>query len=248
MTRHEMDRALADAVGRRRLRRAPGWMRPKRAEYLAASQRVSNQRFKDATGWQPASSSIRIGFRRLVEEMRVEPALRGRTRAVLWILVLSALGVGVQAQFFPRSFYDDFPFGRGWVAMDGRYNEHLVRDVGALNLALLVLTVAALIVSTRVIARTAALSWLVYSVPHFVYHLRHLTMSMSGADKVAIVVSLAVTVIAPLIVLWPDFVQSRREPASGGTDAAIRDDDLRRDVGARARDGIYQPRAGLSRH
>ena len=34
-------------------------------------------------------------------------------------------------------FYDDFPgLGRSWVAADGPYNEHLVRDVGALNLAL----------------------------------------------------------------------------------------------------------------
>ena len=46
------------------------------------------------------------------------------------------LGVGLQALFTPRSFYDDFPLGRGWVAMDGPYNQHLVRDVGSLNLAL----------------------------------------------------------------------------------------------------------------
>jgi hypothetical protein len=119
------------------------------------------------------------------------------------VLAVSALGVGVQAAFFPRSFYDDFPMGRGWVAMDGRYNEHLVRDVGALNLALLVLTLGALVIGTMAVARLAALSWLVYSVPHFVYHLRHLSMPMAGTEKVALVVSLAVTVIAPVVVLWP---------------------------------------------
>ena len=44
----------------------------------------------------------------------------------------------------PQSFYDDFPgLGRAWVSVDGPYNEHLVRDVGALNLALLVLFVVA---------------------------------------------------------------------------------------------------------
>ena len=71
---------------------------------------------------------------------------------MLWILAFSAFGVGVQAEFFPRSFYDDFPFGRGWVAMDGRYNEHLIRDFGALNLALLVLTIGAIVVGTRAIS------------------------------------------------------------------------------------------------
>jgi hypothetical protein len=87
--------------------------------------------------------------------------------------------------------------------MDGRYNEHLVRDVGALNLALLVLTLGALVIGTMAVARLAALSWLAYSVPHLVYHLRHLSMPMAGTEKVALVVSLAVTVVAPLVVLWP---------------------------------------------
>ena len=82
--------------------------------------------------------------------MGVEPALSGRVRLLLWLMAFCSLGVGLQALFTPRSFYDDFPFGRGWVAMDGPYNEHLVRDVGSLNLAIVVLVFAALIVSERV--------------------------------------------------------------------------------------------------
>ena len=105
-------------------------------------------------------------------------------RLLLWLLALGNLGVGLQALFTPRSFYDDFPLGRGWVAMDGPYNQHLVRDVGSLNLALVVLVFAALVVGTRTMARTAMIVWLVNAVPHFVYHLRHLTMNMPGADKV----------------------------------------------------------------
>jgi len=62
LQRSEQAKVLARAVGRRRLWRAPAWMAPRRASHLAASQRVSNQRFKDATGWQPSSPSIRIGF------------------------------------------------------------------------------------------------------------------------------------------------------------------------------------------
>ena len=135
-------------------------------------------------------------------KLRIEPALPGRVRLMLWILAFSAFGVGAQAEFFPRSFYDDFPFGRGWVAMDGRYNEHLIRDVGALNLALLVLTVGAIVVGSRAISRITALSWLVYSAPHLVYHLRHLTMVMPGVDKVGMVVSLSVPVVAAVVMLF----------------------------------------------
>ena len=116
--------------------------------------------------------------------------------------VLAASAVGLQALFTPRSFYDDFPFGRGWVAMDGPYNEHLVRDVGSLNLALVVLVFAALIVSTRALARTAAIVWLVNAVPHFMYHLRHIGMhGMADGDKVGIAVSLGFAIVVPILVL-----------------------------------------------
>jgi nucleoside-diphosphate-sugar epimerase len=213
LTRRDQAVALAHAVGRRRLWRVPSVLLPKMMRsYLTASQRVSNRRFRDATPWRPASPSAREGLPKVVRELAIEPALSGWTRLMLWILAFSAFGVGAQAAFFPRSFYDDFPLGRGWIAMDGPYNEHLVRDVGALNLALVVVTLGALLVATRAIARTAAIAWLVYSVPHFVYHLRHLTMTMPGADKVGIVVSLAVTVIAPVVVLLT--ARSRRAATS----------------------------------
>ena len=70
-TRAEQAAALAAAVGRRRLWRAPAWMTPKRASYLAASQRVSNARFRDATGWQPV----------VAERARRVPQARPRARA-----------------------------------------------------------------------------------------------------------------------------------------------------------------------
>ena len=65
-------------------------------------------------------------------------------RVLLIVLGAVALELGVWATFAPRSFYDDFPgLGRAWVAADGPYNEHLVRDFGGLNLALAVLTLVA---------------------------------------------------------------------------------------------------------
>ena len=48
-------------------------------------------------------------------------------RAAVVVLGLMFLPAGLQAAFWPRSFYDDFPIGRSWVAMTGgAYNEHLV--------------------------------------------------------------------------------------------------------------------------
>jgi nucleoside-diphosphate-sugar epimerase len=236
LTRGEQSAALAAAVGRRRLMRPPRWMTPKMGSYLAASQRVSNERFRKVTAWKPGSPSAREGFRKLVAELHIAPSLPTRIRLALWVLVFSAFGVGFQAAFFPRSFYDDFPFGRGWVAMDGPYNQHLIRDVGVLNLALLVVTVGALVINTRAVARLTALAWLVYSVPHFVYHARHLTMDMPGAEKVVMLGSLAVPVLLALFVLFDrdrHSVGSPGESVSRGAPAAVRHDDLRRNVGAR---------------
>ncbi|HTO00773.1 MAG TPA: hypothetical protein VL068_08885, partial [Microthrixaceae bacterium] len=80
-------------------------------------------------------------------------------RLALGYLALNSLVVGIWAQFAPRSFYDDFPgFGAVWVAVDGPYNEHLVRDVGGLNLALAVVLIAALVTLTPTLVMTAAIA------------------------------------------------------------------------------------------
>jgi hypothetical protein len=122
------------------------------------------------------------------------------TRAGLASLALTAGGIGVWAQFAPRSFYEDFPFGRGWVALDGPYNEHLVRDVGGLNLALAVLTVAALVLVGPTLVRVAAVGWLVYAVPHLAYHVRHLE-AYEPTDRVLNLVGLLASVVVPALLL-----------------------------------------------
>ena len=59
----------------------------------------------------------------------------------LGLIAVLMLPAGLQAAFAPRSFFDDFPLGRGWIAHSGdAYNEHLVRDVGALFLAMIMVT------------------------------------------------------------------------------------------------------------
>jgi hypothetical protein len=128
--------------------------------------------------------------------------LTNALRALLAVLTVSAATVGAWAAFAPRSFYDDFPgLGQMWVAVDGPYNEHLVRDVGALNLALAVVTVCALATLARSTIVASALAWLAYGVPHFVYHARHLG-PFDATQAVAVLASVGSTSALAVAVLW----------------------------------------------
>jgi hypothetical protein len=89
-------------------------------------------------------------------------ALATRPRTAIGFLGLVSLQIGAWAQFAPRSFYDSYPgLGHAWVSIDGPFNEHLVRDVGGLNLALAVVLIIAAINGSRplmVASSLAALS------------------------------------------------------------------------------------------
>jgi hypothetical protein len=133
-------------------------------------------------------------------------------RIGLVVLGFPALVVGVWAAFFPRSFYDDFPgLGRMWVAPDGPYNEHLVRDVGELNLALVVVTAVAAVSLGHLLVRAVLAGWLVYSVPHLVYHLRNME-PFAGDDQVSIGASLALVPILAAVLLVIDVRTPRAVP------------------------------------
>lgn len=120
-------------------------------------------------------------------------------------IVLIVLG-GVQfvngawATLGPASFYDEFPFGRGWVAALPAYNEHLMRDVGGLFLATGFVVLAAAWAMERRLVAVALVSYLLFSVPHTVYHLFNLGPYASG-DAVANVIALAATVVLPVWLL-----------------------------------------------
>ena len=110
------------------------------------------------------------------------------------------LPAGLQAAFAPRSFFDDFPLGRSWIAHQGdAYNEHLVRDVGALFLALIVVTVWTAL--RRGPARPVAVAWLLQGVLHLVFHVGHLD-GYETVDKVGLVGSLVSVPILALVALW----------------------------------------------
>src|SRR5262245_177277 len=97
------------------------------------------------------------------------------TRVLLAIVAIGYVGVGAWAALAPGSFYANFPGGgHQWVSADGPFNEHLVRDVGTLNLALAAVAIAALVRPGRYLVQVIAGATLVYSAPHFLYHLFHL--------------------------------------------------------------------------
>ena len=135
--------------------------------------------------------------------------------AIEFRAVLGALGAiqfvdGAWALLAPTSFYDDFPLGRGWVEALPAYNEHLVRDVGELFLATAVVLFAAAIYLERRLVLTAIAAYLVWAVPHTVYHAFNLE-PYGTADAIGNGIALVLTVLLPLWLLW------RMRPAAGVT-------------------------------
>jgi hypothetical protein len=123
--------------------------------------------------------------------------------ATAGVLTASAIYVGGWASLAPRSFYDSFPgFNRIWVGGDGPYNEHLVRDVGGLYLALAMTGVLALVWRDRRTTLVLGAAWTAFAVPHLAYHLHHLA-DLEAVDVVGNVVALGGTLCLALVLLVP---------------------------------------------
>ena len=183
-------RRRADHAARAWRARSPGGRPPARCtgRRESASPRAQGRaaRRLAARFQRPIPRRDRMAARRTREPGRRGRADRRRARtsnrrsgsapgSSLWAArARPGSALGIYASFLPRQFYDDFPFGRQWVSHDGPYNEHLVRDFGAMNLALATVTLVALYFGSRAAARAAAAGWLVFSVPHAIYHFRHL--------------------------------------------------------------------------
>jgi hypothetical protein len=128
------------------------------------------------------------------------------TRIALGYLTFVSLEVGVWAQFAPRSFYDNFPgLGRAWVRVDGPFNEHLVRDVGGLNLAISAVLIAAFVTLSRPMIIAASVATLLYGVPHLVYHIAN-SDGLGSGDVIVSIGGLALFAAVPIALI----VVSRR--------------------------------------
>jgi hypothetical protein len=123
-------------------------------------------------------------------------------RAGLGILAALQAVVGVWALLAPVSFYTSFPAaGHGWVALLPPYNEHLIRDVGELSLALTVVLAAAAVSGQRLLSAVAVCALAVYAVPHAVYHALHLEGFPTG-DAVAQMVGIGLHLALVGVVGW----------------------------------------------
>ena len=116
------------------------------------------------------------------------------------LLAVNQSVVGSWAALAPRSFFDQFPLGRGWVASLGPFNEHLVRDVGGLSLGFAFLFAIAVITPRPVLVRASLFSWLVPATTHLTFHLDHL-QGFSGIDAATQSAGLALAVLLPAAVL-----------------------------------------------
>jgi alkylhydroperoxidase family enzyme len=140
---------------------------------------------------------------------------RGAVRFVLLALGVPQALIGAWALSAPRSFYDDFPAGTdGWVDVLGPFDEHLVTDVGSLFVGLGVLLAIAAYSLRRSVVLAAAVSWLIFSVPHFIWHVFNLE-PYDTVDAVANTITLTWTVLGGLLVLLLLRADQRRAVAGG---------------------------------
>jgi hypothetical protein len=122
-------------------------------------------------------------------------------RIGLVALALPQVAIGLWGLLAPRTFYDDFPgTGHAWVSVLGPYDEHLLRDATAGFLALGVLLGWAAIAPSPVLVRAALGAWLVFAVPHLIFHATH-TGGLSTADNIADLTGLAFEVVLPVVLL-----------------------------------------------
>lgn len=122
-------------------------------------------------------------------------------RIGLWFLTITQGAAGLWQLFLPHSFYADAPLhGHPWVELLPPYNEHLMRDVGELTIAVVVVLGAAAITLDRLLVRVALSAYLVYTVAHFVFHATHLQHFPTG-DAVGQTIALGIGVLIPAVLL-----------------------------------------------
>ncbi len=130
-------------------------------------------------------------------------------RIGIWFLALVELGIGVVATLTPRVFYDDVP----GVSLASPYSEHLMRDVGAMNLALAAVIFVAAITMEQLMVRTALTAYLVFAIPHLLFHVTHhqhypTTVAITETTGLVVAVLLPVALLA---------LTRERLPAGGRT-------------------------------
>ena len=122
-------------------------------------------------------------------------------RLALAFLAAQALSVGIPASFAPRAFYDDFPFLASWVDLLGPFNEHLVTDVGGLQLGFALLFAWAAMRPSELLVRPLCAGWALAAALHLAFHARNLE-PFGVTDAVGEIGALALALLLPGLALW----------------------------------------------
>jgi hypothetical protein len=113
-------------------------------------------------------------------------------RVGVWFLTFVEVVVGLVATLAPRAFYDYVP----WVNLMPPFSEHLMRDYGAMNLALALVFIVAATTMERRLVRLALVAYLLFAIPHLIFHVMHL-------ENFTTVAAVAQTTLLTLAVLLP---------------------------------------------
>ncbi|MEB3982548.1 hypothetical protein OQ968_14890 [Mycobacterium sp. 663a-19] len=123
------------------------------------------------------------------------------------------MAVGLVATLAPRAFYDHVP----WVDLVPPFSEHLMRDYGAMNLSLALVFVAAAMTMERRMVRIALGAYLLFAVPHLIFHVTHLE-GFTTAAVAGQTITLAVAVLLPVALLVLTAWRPGRHPIMDAND------------------------------
>ena len=145
-----------------------------------------------------------------------EKRRRTLVRTGLIVLAVPQLAIGVWALVSPRGWFGSFPGGgKVWLPLYGPYAEHFVYDIASTFLAVaVVLGLAAWWLDRRVV-QAAAVGYLVYQVPHAIYHWGADSRLPAG-DAMLNGVGLGLTLVVAVAVLLLSRAAARPAARAGG--------------------------------
>ena len=121
---------------------------------------------------------------------------------------------GAWARFAPRSFFDTFPgFGHHWTAAYPPYNEHLVTDLGSTFLTLAFLLAVGAVINQFTLRWVVLAGVGVFNTLHLAFHAGH-PGELGQVDQAAGLTTLALGVLAPLLLIGLDVLLRRRRTHS----------------------------------
>lgn len=130
-------------------------------------------------------------------------------------LAVPQLVTGLWAVLAPRAWFDDFPgIGPSLIGAQPPYNQHLATDAGGAFLATGVALLIAMIWPRRQLATMALVTYLVFAIPHAVYHAAHEAPGLSSTADAANVMLLFVGVAVAAALLWGAQRPAHARPAS----------------------------------